>query len=102
MVEKTVPFRNMIRNDSALKMRSVRIGWVSSRITHAAYIPRRLPPRICPRMNCQRGVGDTMTWSSAFSYSLWTLIFWAIALKLPVIVAIATMPGIRKCRYGSP
>ena len=28
--------------------------------------------------------------------------FWATALKLPVIVTIDTMPGMRKFRYGSP
>ena len=28
--------------------------------------------------------------------------FWAIAEKLPVMVDMATTPGIRKCRYGSP
>ena len=28
--------------------------------------------------------------------------FWATALKLPVMVDIATMPGTRKFRYGSP
>ena len=53
---------------------------------------------ICPRINCHNGVGETMTWSRAFSYSRCTLIFWAMALKLPVMVAMATMPGMRKWR----
>ena len=61
-------------------------------------MPRRLPPMICPSMNCHSGVGDTIIWSSAFSYSRCTLMFWAIAENEPVMVAMATMPGIRKCR----
>ena len=28
--------------------------------------------------------------------------FWAIALKLPVMVHIATRPGTRNCMYGCP
>ena len=47
-------------------------------------------------------LGETMTWTSAFSYSRCTLMFCATALKLPVIVDIATTPGVRKFRYGSP
>ena len=92
----------MIRNDSALKISPVRIGIVSTRIMQPEYMPRRLPPMTCPSMNCQSGVGETMTWSNAFSYSRCTLIFCATALKLPVIVDSETMPGIRKFRYGSP
>ena len=81
-MEKTIPFRNMISADQPLKINPVRTGMVSSRMMPPAYIPRRLPPRICPMINCQSGVGETMTWSSAFSYSRCTLIFCATAEKL--------------------
>ena len=56
-----MPLRNMIRNDQPLNTSPVRIGNVSSRIMHPAYRPRRLPPMICPTMNCHSGVGEIMT-----------------------------------------
>ena len=57
----TVPFRNMIRKDTPLKIRPVLIGAVKSRIMQPEYMPRRLPPMTCPKMNCHRGVGETIT-----------------------------------------
>ena len=57
---------------------------------------------ICPAMNCHSGVGEIITWSKAFSYSLWTFRFCAMALKLPFMVVSETTPGIRKFRYGCP
>ena len=98
MVEKTVPFRNMTRKLQPLKTRPPRTGSVRIRMTRPAYMPRRAPPMIWPVMNCQSGVGETMTWSRAFSYRRWTLMFWATAPKLPVMVDMATMPGIRNMR----
>jgi len=61
MVEKTVPFRNMITKDNPLNVRSVLIGRVKRRMMQPAYIPLRLPPITCPKINCQSGVGETMT-----------------------------------------
>ena len=98
MVAKTVPFRNMTRKLHPLKIRPPRTGRVRIRMTMPAYMPRRAPPMICPAINCHKGVGDTITWSRAFSYRRWTLIFWATAPKLPVIVDIATSPGIKNIR----
>ena len=69
-VANTIPFRSIMKNDSPLKMSPCLTGIVRMSMTHAAYRPLRLPPITCPSMNCHRGVGDTITWSSAFSYSL--------------------------------
>ena len=92
----------MMPMEKPLNTSPVPMGRVSRMMIPPAYSPRRLPPMICPTMNCHRGVGEIMTWSKAFSYSRWTFRFWAMALKLPFMVVSATTPGIRKFKYGSP
>ena len=57
MAENTAPFRNITRKDHPLKISPVSIGAVRSSMIPPAYRPRRLPPMICPAINCHNGVG---------------------------------------------
>ncbi len=99
MVENTAPFRNINRNDAAVFKAEAGRAEKDQKYDYTSRIDTtQTSTDDLTAINCQRGVGEIMTWSNAFSYRRCYIQCWAMALKLPFMVVRATTPGIRKFR----